>query len=120
MLDNALEPYISQQKSPSSGRALLALETQGSAERPIRTGIAGEEADRAARNCPDKGRCPFAPATSEGFGRTTPEREGGRLLSESTPQARPCPRTAVRDVTNHKLRLGGWSLPSLRPRRRRL
>ena len=119
MLDNALEPYISQRKSPSSGRVLLALETQGSAQRPIRTGIAGEETDRAARNCPDKGRCLFAPdnaqfrtrfaprghafrrafasATSEGsaepfrFGRTTPEREGGRLLSESTPQARPCP-----------------------------
>ena len=49
MLDNALEPYISHQKSPSSGRALLALETQGSAQRPIRTGIAGEEADRAAK-----------------------------------------------------------------------
>src|SRR6478736_1540386 len=112
MLDNALEPYISQRKSPSSGRALLALETQGSAQRPIRTGIAGEETDRAARNCPDKGRCLFEPdnaqfrtrfaprghafrrafasATSEGsaepfrFGRTTPERE----VAAYSPRAR--------------------------------
>src|SRR6478736_3965639 len=108
MPDNALEPYISHQKSPLSERALLAPETQRDRRmRPIRTRIAGEEADRAARNCPDKGRCPFAPdnaqfrtrfaprghafrrafasATSEGsaepfrFGRTT--RKGGWPLT---------------------------------------
>src|SRR6478736_7149911 len=55
-LDNALERYISQQNSPSSGRALLAPEIQRARRmRPIRKRIAGEETDRAARECPESG-----------------------------------------------------------------
>jgi len=134
-LDNALERYISQRKSPSSGRALLALETQRDRRmRPIRPRIVGEETDRAARSCPKRGAVGSRrtrPISGQGLLREATlsaarsrrrrakpralsaslrrhlKRKGGSLLSGSTPQTRPCPRTAVRDVTNHKLRLGG-------------
>src|SRR6478609_12038733 len=71
MLDNVLEPYISQRKSPSSGRALLALETQ----RDRRPRIVGEETDRAARSCPKRG--------AVGSRRTRPI-SGQGLLREAT------------------------------------
>src|SRR6478609_812110 len=62
MLDNASDRYISQPRSPSSGRALLAPETQRDRRmRPIRARIAGKETDPAARNLSGKGRCRFAP-----------------------------------------------------------
>src|SRR6478735_7369832 len=102
--------------------------------RPIRTRIVGEEADRAARNCPERSAvCSRRTRPISGQGllreatlfaarsrrrRAKPralsaslrrhlKRKGGSLLSGSTPQTLPCPRTAVRDVTNHKWRLGG-------------
>src|SRR6478609_219749 len=61
-LDNVLERYISQRKSPSSGPALRAPRTQSvRLMRPTRTRVAGEGTDRAARNLSRKGRCRFAP-----------------------------------------------------------
>src|SRR6478735_7186238 len=133
-LDNALVRYISQRKSPSSGRALQALEAQRDRRmRPIRTRIVREEADRAARNCPKRnavGSRRTRPISGQGLLREATlsaarsrrrrakpralsaslrrhlKRKGGSSPSGSTPQTRPGPRTAVRDVTNHKSRGG--------------